>query len=156
MITRLITSEESADLRRRVLRPNLPAGTPSRSYPDRARHVGVLDNAGTVLGTCVVFPARCPWQPAAAAWQLRAMAVEPAWQGQGIGGRVLAAATVEVKIGGGDLIWCDARQTAVAFYARHGFIAHGEPFVQAETGLPHLDMWRSLVREPVPAPTSST
>jgi predicted GNAT family N-acyltransferase len=36
----------------------------------------------------------------------------------------------------------NAQSRAVAFYARHGFVAEGEEFIEA--GIPHRSMWRDV------------
>ena len=67
-------------------------------------------------------------------------------RGQGIGAAVLAAAIDFVAAQGAPLIWCNARESAVPFYARHGFSGHGEIFTDERHPIPHLRMWRELLR----------
>jgi predicted GNAT family N-acyltransferase len=57
-----------------------------------------------------------------------------------------------VRDRGGRLLWCEARERAIAFYARHGFVGDGEIYLNRETGIPHQRMWRELSD----APASST
>src|ERR1035441_2989632 len=44
---------------------------------------------------------------------------------------------------GGDLLWCNARVSAIAFYERAGFRTWGEQWVIAAHG-PHVVMWRRI------------
>jgi len=62
-------------------------------------------------------------------------------QGQGIGTLVLNAVVDHVAAEGGDLLWCNARVSAIAFYERAGFRTWGEEWVIASHG-PHVVMWR--------------
>jgi predicted GNAT family N-acyltransferase len=144
-----ITVVEGADtraLRRAVLRPNWPIGSPMHGddNPD-AVHLAALDDESTVIGSCLVLPRPYPLRPDAPhAWQLRGMATAPEHQGNGVGGLVLGGAIVEILGRAGRLVWCDARTSAMRFYRRHGFIVEGDEFDQPETGIPHFHMWRAL------------
>lgn len=149
----VVDAPVTADLRRRVLRPGWAPGSamPGDAAPG-AVHIAAFDEDGAVVGACLIAPALCPGRgPRPGSWQLRGMATEPDRRGQGVGAAVLAAAVRHVAGHGARLVWCNAREGAVAFYARHGFAPEGEPFVTPETGVPHLRMWREL---PGP-PTSS-
>ena len=134
------------ELRRTVLRPGRAPGDPlpGDDLPD-AVHLGAWDDDGRMLGTCFVYADPCPWRPElAGAWHLRQMATVPDRRGEGIGARVLAAALDQVRARGAPLLWCHARATAAAFYARHGFERVGEVFIDAEHPIPHLRMHREL------------
>jgi GNAT superfamily N-acetyltransferase len=139
------------ELRRTVLRPDHAPGDalPGDDLPGGV-HIGVRDDDGTVLGTCVVFPDPCPWllPDAQDAWRLRQMATAPDRRGQGIGALVLDGAVDYVRAQCAPLIWCHARETAVGFYARHGFTGFGEIFIDPEHPIPHLPMYRELSPPP--------
>jgi predicted GNAT family N-acyltransferase len=143
---RVVDGTATRELRRAVLRPGWPVGSAMHGddNPD-AIHLAVLDDDGKVVGACLVLPRQYPVRPdLEGAWQLRGMATAPELQGQGIGGRLLAAAVEQVRGRSGRLIWCDARTSAVRFYARHAFTAEGEEFLHHESGIPHYRMWRDL------------
>jgi predicted GNAT family N-acyltransferase len=70
------------------------------------------------------------------------MATAERQRGRGVGAAVLRAAIDTVHEQGGRLLWCNARESAVGFYARNGFRPQGEGFV--EHGIPHLRMWREI------------
>jgi GNAT superfamily N-acetyltransferase len=134
------------ELRRAVLRPNWPVGAAMHGddNPD-AVYIGALDDAGRLLGTCLVMPQPYPPHPDRAhAWRLRGMATDAQLRSRGIGAAVLAKAMEEIRSRGGRLVWCDARTSAVAFYRRHGFATEGPEFMHEESGLPHYRMWREL------------
>ena len=77
-------------------------------------------------------------RPDAVAVQLRGMATDPALQGTGLGARLLAAGLDRVRSTGADLVWARARSTALVFYLANGFVAVGDEFIDATTGLPHV------------------
>jgi ribosomal protein S18 acetylase RimI-like enzyme len=143
---RVVEGAATRELRRAVLRPGWPAGSPMHGddNPD-AVHLAALDEDGRVVGSCVVLPRAYPLRPDEPnAWQLRGMATAPELQGQGIGSRLVAAALEEIRRRDGRLVWCDARTSAVGFYERNGFTAAGTEFRHAESGIPHYRMWRIL------------
>jgi predicted GNAT family N-acyltransferase len=70
------------------------------------------------------------------------MAVLQAWRGKGVGGVILAALMDEARERGLKRAYLHAQTHAIAFYERHGFIAHGEEFLDAN--IPHREMERSL------------
>lgn len=154
----VVDAAATRELRRTVLRPGWPPGSAMHGdeNPD-AVHVAAYDDDAldddALVGACLILPRPYPVRPEEErAWQLRGMATTPARQGQGIGGVVLAAATAEVLRRHGRLIWCDARTSAVRFYAQHGFTAEGDEFVHAESGIPHFRMWRRLDLRGTPGP----
>lgn len=141
----VVDAPTTRELRRALLRPEWPPGSllPGDDDPG-AIHVAVYD-ADQLAGCCVLQPRPLPSRPAdGPAWQLRGMAVAAHRQRQGVGAAVLDAAVAELGSRGARLVWCDARTTAVGFYRRHGFAGEGTEFEHAETGLPHLRMWREL------------
>ena len=137
-------------LRHDVLRPELSMDAPLPGDELRdAVHVGATDDDGTVLCTCFVYPDPCPWLPERdGAWHLRQMATLPAHRGQGLGAGVVSAAVDLVLDRGAGLLWCNAREPAVAFYARQGFRAEGAAFTDDTHRIPHLRMWRELSGPP--------
>ncbi|HET6876451.1 MAG TPA: GNAT family N-acetyltransferase [Jatrophihabitans sp.] len=154
-ITDKLTTRE---LRRSVLRPSWPADAQMHGddNPD-AVHFAAFDDDGTLVAACLVLPRDFPARPAAGgAWQLRGMATAEGRRSTGIGAQLLAAAVDEVRRRGGRLLWCEARSSAMRFYARHGFTVDGGEYAHSETGIPHHLMWRELGAEPRAHVTSST
>lgn len=154
----LVDEADSRELRRSVLRPHLRLTDvlPGDNQPD-ATHLAAVDDNGAVLSTCLLHPAPCPWRDdaaGAAGWRLMQMATAPEARGQGLGGLVVEAAADHLNRIGVPLVWCHARQRAVPFYERHGFVTYGDVFVEypaPDQPVPHLRMARELL----PPATSS-
>lgn len=141
---RRATAAELIDLRHAVLRQGRPRATAHLDGDDHAstRH-WIAKHGDDVIGA-VSLMRRDP--PAAAQggdhppanWQLRGMATVPSWRGKGVGRALLQAVEAEVA----EPLWCNARTSAAAFYARHGWRQIGEPFEIPEVG-PHVRMVRT-------------
>jgi GNAT superfamily N-acetyltransferase len=128
-------------LRHRVLRAGLPPESAifEGDSAESTAHLAVL------LGTMVIGCASLhlnTWEKHPA-FQLRGMAVEPDFQGAGIGSlllkeidRVAASAFV-------NQLWCNARTPAIAFYEKHGWQVVSEVF-QIPTAGPHVRMIKRL------------
>jgi GNAT superfamily N-acetyltransferase len=145
MELRIVDATTTKELRRAVLRPYWPIGSPMHGdeNPD-AVHFGALDD-GRLVGCCLILPRPYPLRPdAAGAWQLRGMATAPERQGTGVGTAVIDYAIDYARRRDGRLMWCDARTTAVRFYRAHGFATEGEEFLHEESGIPHYRMWRMI------------
>jgi len=70
------------------------------------------------------------------------MAVLPAWRGRGVGQALLAAVLNAAKARGYTTLRLSAQTHAAAFYARAGFVAVGDEYVEA--GIPHVAMQMAL------------
>jgi ribosomal protein S18 acetylase RimI-like enzyme len=77
------------------------------------------------------------------AWQLRGMATAPGRSGGGLGSAVLRAAIEHATSKGGSVMWCHARQGALHFYEKYGFVSVSSVFELAGIG-PHQVMTRKL------------
>jgi GNAT superfamily N-acetyltransferase len=75
-------------------------------------------------------------------YALRAMAVSPERQRQGIGTRLLRVVQAEVDT----TLWCNARVDAVGFYARLGWLAVGPVFEIEHHGNHQRMTWTVLGR----------
>ena len=142
----VVDEARTRELRRVVLRPDRPADArlPGDDLAD-AVHLAAVDDDGVVLGTCFVYPEPCPWRPEeSGAWHLRQMATAEGHRNQGVGGAVLEGALAYVGAQGGQLLWCNARESAAGFYRRHGLATYGSVFTDERHTVPHLRMWREL------------
>lgn len=132
-------------IRQRVLRPHQPIE--AMVYPgDEAGgtfHLAALDKAGHVLGIASFYKDEHPLQARPGDRRLRGMAVEPAWQGRGLGSRLVRAGINHIKEEGGSRLWCNARVSAQPFYEKLGFIAEGEEFHIEHIG-PHYVMTTNI------------
>ena len=141
-----IGAQDTWPLRKRVLRPHQEGDAVVLGGDDdpRAAHLGARDADGTIVGIATISPQDCPWAPdRPGAWRLRGMATADELRGRGVGALVLGAAVRHARGHGGGLVWCNARVGALAFYARAGFVAAGERYVDPLLG-PHVPMQLDL------------
>ena len=71
------------------------------------------------------------------------LAVLPAWRGRGVGTALLQHLTDLARSLGHTRVVLNAQTQAMPFYARHGFTAVGDEFMEA--GIPHHTMARNLI-----------
>ncbi len=95
-------------------------------------HALALDAAGLPIGTGRLLPNS----------YIGRMAVSAAWRRRGVGQAVLHWLVACARTRGDAVVHLHAQTHAIGFYARAGFIAHGEEF--AEAGIPHRAMTLSL------------
>jgi predicted GNAT family N-acyltransferase len=131
-------------LRGEVLRAGRPPEAsvmPDDDHP-LSRHVAVYLNEELVsVGS--VLPGEPPWAPERRpGWRIRGMATREGSRGRGLGNVVLNDLIDYARAQGGDVIWCAARIGATRFYARSGFVSHGDVFITDD--VEHIYMWRSL------------
>lgn len=137
-----ISAEQTHDLRSRVLRPGQPIE--SCSYPQDSVpgsfHLGCF-RGEELLGIASFSIENLP--DTHKAYRLRGMAVEPNEQGKGIGGEIISFALQHLGTVGCDVLWCNARTSAAAFYQKLGFVAFSDEFDIPGIG-PHYQMKRSV------------
>jgi predicted GNAT family N-acyltransferase len=132
------------DLRRAVLRPGGGDVVWAGDVDPATFHLATRAPDGRIVGVVRFSPAPCPWRSdVISPWQLRGMATDPAVRGSGAGRALVVAGLAAVAARGGDLVWCDARETAVGFYGLMGFTVVTEPFDKPGIG-PHLGMVRPV------------
>lgn len=96
------------------------------------RHVIARDQNRLPIGTGRLTPER----------KIGRMAVLADWRGQGVGEAMLAALIEQARDLGWPAVSLNAQVSAEDFYARHGFVPHGERFHEA--GIEHQSMRRAL------------
>ncbi|MDB6152476.1 MAG: acetyltransferase, family, partial [Chthoniobacteraceae bacterium] len=108
--------------------------------PD-TRHFGAFDSQKErLLGVVSIYRAALEERPDVPdTWQLRGMATMPEVRGLGFGKALVAACVEAVIQENGGLLWCNARKSAVAFYARQGWEILGDEF-EIPTAGPHFKM----------------
>ncbi|RMG30054.1 MAG: GNAT family N-acetyltransferase [Gammaproteobacteria bacterium] len=74
--------------------------------------------------------------------QIGRMAVLPEWRGRGVGSALLVELMALAEALGLEMVFLNAQCGSAAFYHRHGFLPHGEPFEVA--GLLHVRLYRYL------------
>ena len=72
-----------------------------------------------------------------AAVQLRAMAIDLRCEGEASGGCWWSTGWRGLAADGVELVWANARDTALGFYVGLGFDVVGEGFVDPATAVPH-------------------
>ena len=141
VVIRPATAAEILDLRLRVLRPTVPRVPNPRDLEPTTIHIGAFagDDA---IGCATVQPEA--YQDVPAAWRMRGMAVDPAYQGRGVGRQVLEAATVAAEHGGASMLWANGRVSAMEFYLALGWEPVGPVFDHGPDSLPHRVILRRL------------
>ena len=150
---RLVALDDTFALRKAVLRPWLTPEESRATWADVAEHfqVGAVKEGRVVSTAGFLIDAHPDYGAAFGAlqWRLRGMASEPALQGHGLGGRVLAFGIAEIarrlaaRGEAAAALWCNGRSGAQRFYERHGFQPIGEIFETPGTG-PHYVFWRRV------------
>ena len=150
---RLVSLDETFELRKAVLRPWLTPETARATYAGKGEHFHVGALKGDHLISTAGFAAEAHPDYAETfgprQWRLRGMASDPSVQGKGLGGQVLEFGLAELArrlaARGEDaaVVWCNGRTAAQSFYERHGFSPIGDLFETPGTG-PHFVFWRRI------------
>lgn len=137
VIVRRCRPDEVIDVRHAVLRPGRPRDTAIFAGDDAptTRH-WLATLAGRGVGVVTVLDSREPDEADPAVLQLRGMAVLDEVQGRGVGRALLDAVWAELAPGP---LWCNAREKAIPFYTRCGWVERGDRFEIAPIG-PHVRM----------------
>jgi predicted N-acetyltransferase YhbS len=141
IVVRHATDEEVRPLRLGVLRPQAELVPAAYDLDPATVHIAAFDGE-RVVGCASLYPD--PYDDQPEAWRLRGMAVDPTYQGQGIGRRVLEAGTIAAAAAGAPMIWANGRVSALGFYELLGWAAVGDVFSYGPAGLPHLVIVRRL------------
>ena len=128
------------DFRRRILRAPLGLDfTPQQLAGEQADiHIAAYLH-GELVGCAILTAVDMPHGPIV---KLRQMAVDPSHQGRGVGTQIVIFAEKWSAERGYREIVLHARETAVRFYERAGYIAKGETFT--EVTIPHQEMVKHL------------
>lgn len=130
--------DEAVRLRYEVLRRPLGLDfTPEQlaaEYDDV--HLAGFDGMGRLVGYLCLTPLNKDEV------KMRQVAVTPAWQGKGVGKKLVAASEELAKHLNFKKMTMHARETAVPFYLRLGYQTVGEQF--EEVTIPHFKMEKKL------------
>ena len=141
-----IDLQDTYALRLAVLRNNTPT-TNVRFAEDLwpgVFHLGIRDDDDQLIAISSWVPRNLDVLHDMQGLQLRGMATAHVMQGNGAGAMLVSAGVQRAEHLGFDLVWANARDTALAFYARHGLIAIGDGFIEQATQLPHHVVIRKL------------
>ena len=97
-----------------------------------AIHAVLFDTSGQARATARLL------QPASGVAKIGRMAVLREWRGQGYGQRLLKAMISTARYRNDRMVTLSAQQSAMTFYAKHGFETVGVPY--DEVGIPHTAM----------------
>jgi GNAT superfamily N-acetyltransferase len=144
---RPIAAADTHPLRRTVLRDNSPSAVLAFDGDDEPTtfHLGAFQ-ADELVGIATFLERSCSDTPdAKRAVQLRGMAVSPTLQSGGVGTVLLGHAIERLRDDGVDVLWADARDSALGFYqGRLGMTVGDDGFITAATGVPHHRVWLYL------------
>ena len=139
-MTKLIAPELTHPLRLSVLWPHLEHKGQCKldiDYLSTTFHVGAMqDHQLVCIGTFLKQHNKIFLQKHQ--YRLRAMATHPQYRGRGWGEKLIKFAVEELKRREQSLLWCDAREVALGFYAKLGFKVIGEPYVVPNVGIHKL------------------
>jgi GNAT superfamily N-acetyltransferase len=139
-----ISAEQTHPVRLAVLRSDTPTKEVRFAEDESpgAVHLGVRVD-GELVATSTWVPRDAP-DGTGPAVQLRGMATVGWLQGRGAGAALIAAGCAHARAIGATVVWANARDRALAFYEREGFVVVGDGFVDATTRLPHHVVVRRL------------
>jgi GNAT superfamily N-acetyltransferase len=125
-------------LRRKVLRGGRADADVAFPEDDRpgAFHLGAF-TGGRLVAVGSFSPEPTLLRPGRRAVRLRAMAVDPDHQGRGVSRILLEDGVARLRAEGAEVLWAQARDTALRFYRRFGMEVVGDGFVVPELGIPH-------------------
>jgi predicted GNAT family N-acyltransferase len=132
-----------------IVEQNVPIEEERDALDPQCLHVIARDRHGAPIGTGRLVPPQvratiAPGQQLPAAAYIGRMAVLREWRGTGVGDALLHALLRQARTLGWQHVALNAQVSAQGFYARHGFTAHGERFIEA--GIEHQPMRRVLDR----------
>ena len=139
-----ITYQDTFIVRHPVLRSGKPIESCFFEGDDLAstKHFGLFVNK-KITGVASVFKNKNANFNAQNPFQIRGMAVVNDFQKKGLGEQLLVHCEKYITEQKGDIIWLNARQTAVFFYEKQNYIKTGDPFLIADIGL-HYSMIKKI------------
>lgn len=137
-----IKAEDTYAIRKAVLRKNMTLSheMPGDHDPETV-HLGVYDENKLLCTGSFMKNNRDEFT--GHQYQLRGMATAEGSQRKGYGRILLEKAEDFFKVRGIDLIWCNARVSALEFYKKSGYETIGEVFVVPQIG-PHYVMFKRI------------
>ena len=140
-----ITSEQTLELRQKVLKPYLSKKEclNPEDFQATTTHFGLFYN-NRLISIATIFPESNKVLHCGFPYRLRGMATDINYQGQGFGGALLMSIIDFLKDKRCDLLWCNARLKAFQFYRANGFQNSGEIFELPDIG-PHKVMYKRII-----------
>ncbi|SMO84374.1 GNAT family N-acetyltransferase [Solitalea koreensis] len=144
MHVKFISTEETYPLRHKILRPELTSGVcyfPKDNEPGTFHLATVYD--GQIISVGTFTKSNLPFFSTPSQCHLKGMATSEAHRGLNAGSMLLKFAIDYLKGNNVELLWCNARITAVGFYKKLGFTEIGDTFEVEGIGL-HKTMYIEL------------
>lgn len=141
-----INSTETYPVRHIVLRAGKPIESCQFDGDElvSTHHFGYYLN-NQIIGVISLFEIKHEQFVAQKSFQIRGMAVLPSFQKQGIGEALVKEAEKFCTTQKADLIWFNARTSAVGFYKKMGYEIVGTEFEIKEVG-PHFLMYKKFTK----------
>jgi GNAT superfamily N-acetyltransferase len=144
-----VSVDRIIDLRHRILRVGLPIETArfeGDEDPDTHHLAAFLSPEVEIPVGCASFMLNL--YNKIPAWQLRGMATEKDYRGQGIGRQILESAKEELvgseyQYARVEMMWCNARLPAIKFYENNGWKRVSGVFDILTAG-PHIKMTKDI------------
>lgn len=121
-------------IRHKVLWPNKSESFCKVNGDETALHYGIFVNAKLVSVASIYINGKSA--------RLRKFATLPDFQGQGLGSRLIIDILNQLKERNIEILWCDARTTAVGFYQKLGMKQQGKEF--DKSGILYIKMQINL------------
>ena len=140
-----ITAEETYKIRRPVLRPGRPPEECIFEGDDHAStlHLGIFLGKD-LAGVASFMENKNPLFEDPVQFQLRGMAILPRFQYQNLGKELLLQGEKLLKKQfQAPLLWFNARESAIGFYAKYGYETKGELFMVPQVCM-HIIMFKNL------------
>lgn len=118
---RQVTAQQTYDLRHSVMWPDKPRDFVAVKGDHQATHFAAFDG-DRIIAVMSLFDVE-------GAVQLRKLATEPSYQGQGIGAAMVRTGIDHVRNNGGRRIILNGRASAHEFYEKLGFSPYGAPYL---------------------------
>lgn len=132
MNIRLISADDTLQLRRDVLYPSEPLSAMKMEHDAEGLHFGVFDG-GQLVTVVSLFMDR-------GSAQFRKLATAPAARGRGFGKAILAHLVSICQKEKIQLLWCNARDTAVSFYDALGYTRKGDYFIKGGISFVRMEL----------------
>ena len=139
-----ITTRDTFLVRNLVLRPKKPVETCFFDGDDleQTKHFGYFDD-GKIVGVVSVYKNKNSIFKSPNQYQIRGMAILEEFQGKGFGELLVKHCEYYLINNNANLIWFNARETAVIFYEKLGYTKNGFPFEITDVGI-HFLMFKNI------------
>ncbi|WP_394758116.1 GNAT family N-acetyltransferase [Flavobacterium sp.] len=143
-IIKEITFQETFSVRHKVLRKGKPIETCffDGDNLEQTKHFGYFNN-GKIVGVVSIYKNKNSIFKFPNQYQIRGMAILEEFQEKGYGKLLIKHCEDYLKNNDTNLIWFNARETAVTFYEKLGYTKNGFPFTITDVGI-HFLMFKNL------------